>query len=51
MWDGSWRELVYFRAAEKIWVGWNVCKKRSPLKGVHWDWAIRPNDLQIFSEF
>lgn len=34
--DGSWRALVYFGAVEKVWVGWNVCKQRTPLKGVHW---------------
>ena len=34
MWDGAWRELVYFRAVEKVWVICNVCKQRPPLKGV-----------------
>lgn len=37
VWTGSLRELVYCRAVEKGWVGWNVCKQRAPCKGIHWD--------------
>lgn len=45
MWGWDWRALAYSRAAEKVWVGWNVASRELLLRV--YTGPVRPDDLCI----